>query len=171
VHVHGYIPAVGQGSPPEEIVFTEQQYHASAYSPYSWSNLSQIQWLAASIGLMVGLSLSDRNMRRLLDAVRVTPFRKRQFAILKKPEWRAPKSEELEEIHEKAVYYKDRFSRSGVKTKTKDMGRNVQILEIFQELNRREGSNYTDLLNQMGITPIWYSDHKDVSQILHSVLR
>lgn len=56
IHVHGFIPIVGEGSPPGEIVFMEQQYHAAAHSPYSWSNLSQIQCLSSSVGLMIGLS-------------------------------------------------------------------------------------------------------------------
>jgi len=168
IHVHGYIPAVGQGSPPEEIVFTEQQYHAAAHSPYSWSNLSQIQCLSASIGLMVGLSLSDRNMRRLLDAIRITPLRQRQFAILRKPEWEQPKSQDLEEIHKKAVAYIELFARSGAKKS--GSGRSEEMLGIFHVLNGFEEDNYNKLLSEMGITPIWYSDHKDVGQILRSIL-
>lgn len=168
VHVHGYIPAVGQGSPPDEIVFTEQQYHAAAHSPYSWSNLSQIQCLSASVGLMVGLSLSDRNMRRLLDAVRITPLRKHQFVILRRPEWEQPKSQDLEEIHKKAVSYIDRFERSGAKKS--GARRSEEMLGIFQVLNGFEEENYNKILFQMGITPIWYSDHQEVGQILHSIL-
>ncbi|HTD15660.1 MAG TPA: SIR2 family protein [Chthoniobacterales bacterium] len=168
IHVHGYIPALGESSSPDEIVFTEQQYHAAAHSPYSWSNLSQIQCLSASVGLMVGLSLSDRNMRRLLDAMRITPLRKRQFAILRKPEWEQPKSEDLEEIHKKAVSYIELFVRSGAKKSW--AGRSEEMLGIFQVLNSFEEHNYNKLLLEMGITPIWYSDHKEVRQLLQSIL-
>lgn len=167
VHVHGYIPPFGQGSPPDEIVFTEQQYHAAAHSPYSWSNLSQIQCLSASVGLMVGLSLSDRNMRRLLDAVRVTPLRQKQFAILREPGWEQPKVGELEEIHEKALSYAERFARSGAKKS--EPGRSEEMLKIFQELDHYEKHNYNKLLSELGITPIWYADHQEVGQILRSI--
>jgi hypothetical protein len=168
IHVHGYIPAAGQGSPPEEIIFTEQQYHSAAHNPYSWSNLSQIQCLSASVGLMVGLSLSDRNMRRLLDAIRITPLRKRQFAILKQPEWQQPKPEELEQIHSNAISYIERFIRSGAKKS--GTGRQEQMLSIFAELNRYEKDNYNKLLAELGITPIWYSDHQEVGQILRQIV-
>lgn len=168
VHVHGYIPAEGQGSPPDEIVFTEQQYHAAAHSPYSWSNLSQIQCLSASVGLMVGLSLSDRNLRRLLDAVRITPLRKRQFAILPRPVWETPKPQELEGIHAKAVSYIKAFERSGAKKK--EGQRLEQMRDIFKELNNFEERHSIEILTQMGITPIWYSDRKEVGQILRRIL-
>jgi SIR2-like protein len=169
IHVHGYIPPFGKCSPLDEIIFTEQQYHAAAHSPYSWSNLSQIQCLASSVGLMIGLSLSDRNMRRLLDAIKVTPLSQRQYALLKKPAWNEPKPQELEEIHANAVSYIDRFARSGAKKSGSD--RNEQMLTIFQELNRHEEANYTKLLLDLGITPIWYSMHEEVGSILMSIIQ
>jgi hypothetical protein len=118
---------------------------------------------------MVGLSLSDRNMRRLLDAMRITPLRKRQFAILRKPEWEQPKSQDLEEIHKKAISYIELFARSGAK-KSGVGQRSEEMLGIFQVLNGFEEDNYNKLLLEMGITPIWYSDHKEVGQILQSIL-
>jgi SIR2-like domain len=167
IHVHGFIPMDGEGSPPNEVVFTEQQYHAAAHSPYSWSNLSQIQCLSSSVGLMIGLSLSDRNMRRLLDAISITPLHKRQYAILSKPTWQRPGSEDLEKIHEKAVSYIQRFAQSGAK---KSGGRRFeQMLDIFDELNRFEEINYVRLLSELGITPIWYSRRQEVAEILESI--
>ncbi len=170
IHVHGYIPVMGAGSPLDDIVFTEQQYHAAAHSPYSWSNLSQIQCLSGSVGLMVGLSLSDRNMRRLLDAVRVTPLRQRQFAILEKPQWNEPQSAELEEIHQTAITYMNKFSKSGAKSK--QSGRAEEMLDIFKELNVFEEANYTQMLEALGITPIWYphGKHEDIGPMLRSIV-
>jgi hypothetical protein len=74
-HVHGYVPIDSENSSTaEEIVFTEEQYHLAAQDDYSWANLVQLQAMSTSVGLMVGLSLSDRNMRRLLDAVNKPPL-------------------------------------------------------------------------------------------------
>jgi len=170
IHVHGYIPAIGTGSPLEDVVFTEQQYHAAAHSPYSWSNLSQIQCLTSSVGLMVGLSLSDRNMRRLLDAVRVTPLHKQQFAILERPRSEEPKARDLEKIHKSAIGYMNRFAKSGAKVK--GSGRAEQMLDIFKELDAFETANYTQMLEGLGITPIWYSHgkHEEVGPLLRSIV-
>ena len=170
IHVHGYIPAAGSASPAEDIVFTEQQYHTAAHSPYSWSNLSQIQCLTSSTGLIVGLSLSDRNMRRLLDAVRVTPLHKPQFAILEQPRWQEPKKSELDQIHKRAIRYLDRFAKSGAKTKGSN--RVEEMLGIFHELNSFEEANYTMMLKALGITPIWYphGKHEQIGPLLRGIV-
>ena len=126
-HVHGYVPMGDQaeGSPGEDIVFTEDQYHQSAQDPYSWRNLVQVQALSRSVGLMVGLSLADRNMRRFLDAVKSSPLPAQNFALLRKTKFEEPSDKELDRIHQNAMKYMDRFERSGVKS---DRGRSDQAL-------------------------------------------
>lgn len=168
VHVHGYIPPVGDGSLPDEIVFTEDQYHAAAHSPYSWSNLAQIQCLSSSVGLMIGLSLSDRNMRRLLDALRIAPFQHEQFALLRRPKWQEPNMEELDGIHHKAISYRELFARSGAKVSGERYG---EMLGIFGHLNDMERSNYSKVLGEMGITPIWVDNYDEVGEILNQIAR
>lgn len=43
------------------------------------------------------------------------------------------------------------------------------MLDIFDVLNGFEESNYVKLLNDLGITPIWYSDHEEIADILKEV--
>ena len=83
-HVHGYIPIRGRGSTNREIIFTEEQFHSAANTAYSWSNIVQLRQMASGIGLAIGLSLNDRNLRRLLDAVANTPLSPRVYAVLEK---------------------------------------------------------------------------------------
>ena len=85
-HVHGYVPAPPErgGSKPDEIVFTEDQYHRTAQDVYSWSNLIQLHAMTRSVGLMIGLSLADRNMRRLLDATTRAPMPGGNYALLQR---------------------------------------------------------------------------------------
>ena len=92
----------GQGSYAEEIIFTEEQYHSAMEDVYSWSNLVQIQHMSSSVGMMIGLSLTDRNMRRLLDAIRKTPIRSENYGLLKKPEWTKPTKQQIRKIDVKA---------------------------------------------------------------------
>jgi hypothetical protein len=166
-HVHGYIPDRGSSSEPDGIVFTEAQYHAAANDPYSWSNLCQIQCMSSSVGLMVGLSLTDSNMRRLLNALKITPLRKPSFALLKKPEWPTPAPAELEAIHDKAGQYLERFTRSGIKA---DPNRNNQILKIIQAVNQNEQKVHADMLKELGIEPIWFDEYEQLPGILDSIL-
>jgi hypothetical protein len=167
-HVHGYIPVHGATSEPDHILFTEAQYHSAANDPYSWSNLCQIQSMSSSVGLMIGLSLTDSNMRRLLSALKKTPLRKRIFALLKRPKWPEPSGAELDAIHNRAREYFDKFERSGVKTAA---GRYGQMLEIIKVVNQHEQASQTQMLENFGITPIWYDEYENVPPILDSIRR
>jgi hypothetical protein len=116
-HVHGYVLShyEGGGSTGDEIVFTEDQYHLLAQNVYSWSNIVQIKELSSSVGLIIGLSLVDRNMRRLLDAVKNAPVGSRNYALIGRPEWKGPNDCDLDEIHQEAIRLYNKFVNSGVK--------------------------------------------------------
>ena len=100
-HVHGYLPVRDPfrgysprlGSLADEIVLTEDQYHREAADPYSWSNLVQLGAMSGSVGLTIGLSLSDPNLRRLLDAARRAPARREIYGVFQKP-----KATDLDEV-------------------------------------------------------------------------
>jgi len=67
-HVHGYLPRKGKIPADMEIVFSEDAYHNQFIEPFSWSNLIQLNKLSQNTCLFIGLSLTDPNLRRLLDA-------------------------------------------------------------------------------------------------------
>lgn len=66
-HVHGYLPRRGKVSESTEIVFSEDAYHGQFLDPFSWSNLIQLAKFSQNTCLFVGVSLTDPNLRRLLD--------------------------------------------------------------------------------------------------------
>jgi len=66
-HVHGFLPREGEIPLSTEIIFSEDAYHDQFMDPFSWSNLIQLNKLSQNTCLMLGLSLSDPNIRRLLD--------------------------------------------------------------------------------------------------------
>jgi hypothetical protein len=65
-HVHGYLPRHGD-IPKTELVFSEDAYHSQFIDAFSWSNLIQLAKLTQNVCLFIGISLTDPNMRRLLD--------------------------------------------------------------------------------------------------------
>lgn len=65
-HVHGFLPQNSRRDNPN-LVFSEESYHSQFIDPYSWSNLAQLTTYSSNVCLFVGLSLSDPNLRRLLD--------------------------------------------------------------------------------------------------------
>lgn len=65
-HVHGFLPNKRDFEEPN-LVFSEEAYHSQFIDPYSWSNLIQLNTFSTNVCLFVGISLSDPNLRRLLD--------------------------------------------------------------------------------------------------------
>lgn len=71
-HVHGYLPEVKYKSHiksrnRKSIYLTEEDYNALYNHPYSWQISSQLSFFRENICLFVGCSLSDPNIRRLLE--------------------------------------------------------------------------------------------------------
>jgi hypothetical protein len=174
-HVHGYVPLNVTELTEQNIVFTEDQYHQSAKDAYSWANLVQIQSLSSSTGLMIGLSMSDRNMRRLLDAVSQMPVETSNFALLREPAWKKPDHAELSLINEKALSYFYRFEISGIKTgwetkfNMKDDEWQEQITAIIEEVHRVDLDQQSFILEQLGVRPIWFKEYDEITDILASI--
>ncbi len=66
-HVHGYLPRTGEIPEDTELVFSEDSYHNKTMDVYSWSNIIQLIKYSQNTCLFLGLSLTDPNLRRLLD--------------------------------------------------------------------------------------------------------
>lgn len=199
-HVHGYVPLDKgiDGSKRKEIVFTEDQYHRVAGDPYYWSNLVQLQAMSNSVGLMIGLSLSDRNMRRLLDAIGNAPINSVSYALLKIPDENPPEDDVLDDIHEKAKGYLTRYENSGIKSEQdessgifflrpgikssrlpikssregeKGLRYRYEIAGIIEQVKRlgREQQKY--VLEQLGIRPIWLEEYSDIPGIIDQIMK
>ena len=165
-HVHGYIPAIGDGSRADEIIFTEQQYHDVGQNPYAWQNLVQLQTLATSTGLMIGLSLSDRNLRRLLDAINRAPKATRNIALLKRPMWPKPSPDEIEAVDRRARDYAELFENSGIKLPDTLA---TEILGILNNIEAWDWRVQEEMLLGLGIQPLWYEEHDEVAGILAAI--
>lgn len=77
-HPHGFLPRSGTGS--STVVFAESQYHTQYSENYSWTNIVVQRLLLESTCLFVGTSLSDPNLRRMIDlAHRQNPLQHHYF--------------------------------------------------------------------------------------------
>ena len=179
-HVHGFIPFPQDGEPePSGVVFTEEEYNAAASDPYSWSNLVQLREMSSSIGLMVGLSLADRNIRRLLDALALSPVRARIYAVLERPGKHVPNPAQVDGIDKRARELLAQFESAGIKSRAaaqNDLGyqRNPQIksvggyqreirgiLEAVEDLAEEQT---TSVMQKLGITPIWFDHFTEIPE-------
>lgn len=167
-HVHGYLPAAGKGSEFEEILLTEAHYHGAASDPYSWSNLTLLQCFSASTGLMVGMSMTDRNLRRLLHALSTTQLRREMYVILREPKVPTMTTCDVDAVQEKAGEYAARFSGSGLKRGGKPAHKMQMIL---QELVAQEKAMAEKTFGAMGVTPLWVRDYPEIPVILEAIRR
>lgn len=194
-HVHGYVPFMNQTLAfDQDLVFTEDQYHRIGRDPYHWSNIVQLQSIAGSAALMLGLSLADCNMRRLLDAIVSAPVPTRNFAILQRPKYVEPEPQQLDSIHLQAINYVDRFEGSGVKkagSRDSVMHRvpgvksgapikrrsgavkgpqyRYEISGILEAVHGLEEDLHDFVLERLGVTPIWIEEFSEIPDILAEI--
>lgn len=85
-HVHGYLPN-NQNALKQELnlIFSEEEYHQVYNNPYSWSNLVQINSFRDKTCVFIGSSLTDPNLRRLLDISSRKGENPHHFAFLQRP--------------------------------------------------------------------------------------
>lgn len=84
-HVHGYLPRSVSDADNYDLVFSEDAYHSQFMDPFSWSNLTQLGHLGNQTCLFIGLSMTDPNLRRLLDvSSRKNPNSERRHFVIRK---------------------------------------------------------------------------------------
>ncbi len=69
-HVHGFLPQNKKGYnnlTNSLLVFSEEGYHKLMRDPYNWANISQLNYMINNTCVFIGLSMTDPNMRRLLE--------------------------------------------------------------------------------------------------------
>lgn len=82
-HVHGFLP-YGESVEDPNLVFSEEAYHSQFIDPYSWSNLLQLNVFSNNVCLFIGLSLSDPNLRRILDISYRRNLRRQHYIVMRR---------------------------------------------------------------------------------------
>lgn len=145
-HVHGYLPRTGNLTEKNEVVFSEDAYHSQFIDSFSWSNLVQLNHLSQSVCLFVGLSMTDPNLRRLLDvAMRKTPDRKANHYVFRKKYDRKQIGTALFE--------------NSTKNRAKDIADFSRIIELLEDQDSRN----------LGLNSIWIDDYVEIPEILHKI--
>lgn len=146
-HVHGFIPRKENIPEDINIVFSEDAYHSQFMDSFSWSNLVQLITLNQNLCLFIGLSLTDPNLRRILDvSMRKNPTR------------------EL-----KHFFFKKRFDKSEIENKVMkltqackgmDPNRFIDFIESLEEIDA----------NKLGLNVIWIDNYEKILKILKRVV-
>lgn len=140
-HVHGYLPGDFSTLTKEpNLIFSEEDYHRVYRDSYSWSNLAQLSALRENTCLFIGCSLTDPNLRRLLDVAARNGESPRHFAFLKK--------KKIKEV------------RNGESV-------NKDILELYQKIDNNIQTAY---YKKLGLNIIWIDEFEEIPDILNGFL-
>lgn len=120
-HVHGFVPFENKENIKSLPVLSEEEYHRVYANSYNWSNVEQIHALSRTTCLFIGLSMTDPNLRRLLDIANkdseadprhfvflpcIDSFGKNKAAEVKNNEAMIIQKEMFEELGLRVVWYK-----------------------------------------------------------------
>ena len=151
-HLHGFLPEdrkLYDGLDNCTLVFSEEGYHQIYSDSYHWSNLVQLNSFRESNCLMVGLSMTDPNLRRLLDISSKNIERSKHFAFMKR-------------LSSSEFCYEDVNGH-----KSKVIG-NVEAAEKFLE---RHHTLNEELMKELGVTVVWYESYDEIPKIIKTVSR
>lgn len=85
-HVHGLLPydKYNESKYTDSLIFNESEYYYLYNNPYSWNNAKQLHDFKFNACLFIGISLTDPDMKRLLELAK--NYMKFNFIFLKKEE-------------------------------------------------------------------------------------
>jgi hypothetical protein len=167
-HVHGFIPYQENNINYEEIIFSEDQYNRAFQDPLFWGNVVQVNQFTSTTGVMIGLSLSDRNTRRILDSIRQQPVPNDNYILMRRPKFKniEPDSEELKYIRRKAEEYLEKFALSRMKFPGKEPS---QIQNILDKIYKYEEQEFEKGFENIGLNLITFDEYNEIPQILNAL--
>jgi len=150
-HVHGFLPENSNNYERLEkstLVFSEEGYHQIYTDAYHWSNLVQLASFRENGCLMIGLSMTDPNLRRLLDIAARNSEIPKHFALMRRMTL-------------------DTFAYS-----KSDDGSSNQIINNLkgaeQFLDRHHKLN-EEIMRELGVTIIWFNKFEDIPVLLNKL--
>jgi SIR2-like domain len=170
-HIHGYVPF--NNNPDKrlfgKVVISEEDYNNLFNDSKHWANIVQLRSLTSTTNIMIGLSLNDPNLRRILDITSKQPVNTKTFIFLKKPEQIKFEDAEIEIIDKEARELMREWSEGGgVKTSNK---KHKQIKSIINGVSQNDIENNTRVLKSMKITPVWVDDYREITYYLNELIK
>lgn len=144
-HVHGFLPENRKEYPSIDkstLVFSEEGYHKIYNESYHWSNLIQLNNLKENSCLMIGLSLTDPNLRRLLEIARKSTEKAKHFAFMRR-------------VDENKFIEGNNDLVNGKK-------------EVKKFLENHHGLN-EQVMQELGVNIIWFEDFDEIPEIIKQI--
>lgn len=158
-HVHGYLPEIGKLGDNNQITFGENVYHKQYTDIYSWNNIVQINKFRDYTCLFIGSSLTDPNIRRLLDIARIQKGEREEFHYVFKKKYKA---EEIEKKLKKLLVENQILLDEKAKAQL-NFDETVRFLiKTIESFEENDSSSF-------GVKTIWIEDYFEIPQILKHI--
>lgn len=154
-HVHGYLPESEKLSDSNKITFGENNYHQQYSDIYSWNNIVQINKFRENTCVFIGSSLTDPNIRRLLDiALRQKGNKRKHHYIFKKKIDNKSLSEKLKKTLNTPEILNNK-NNAGL-----DFDETIELLtDIYERFEENDSASF-------GVQTIWVNDWDEIPKIL-----
>lgn len=153
-HVHGFLPEIGKLDDSNKITFGENNYHEQYTNIYSWNNIVQINKFRDNTCLFIGSSLTDPNIRRLLDiAYEQKGNKKNMHYIIKK---RIDRDYILNEINSYEV--DDELINN--ETKFEDVI--SSLIKLYETFEENDSASF-------GVQTLWVEKWEEIPNILKKI--
>ena len=162
IHAHGFLPREGPLDP-DSIVFAEDDYHDLSQQLFHWSQVEIIQSLRKHTALFVGLSMTDPNLRRLLDLGR-REQRQAHWVIQKRRE--LPPAAKLFDVLADIQRRATEFGADGATAVKPSQIEDAlpQALVLANDFDQR-------LLVRMAVKTIWVDRHSEIPSLIDLIAR
>jgi SIR2-like protein len=168
VHPHGYLQqrASDPGSRPN-VVFTEDDYHRLTGSAFHWALTMILEQLRNHTALFIGLSMSDPNLRRLLDAAH-TGGQPAHWQVQKRHEIRdRERAQVFANVQERAR--KEAEILGGAVGDDPVIKDEQSLSDAVNAVLRQADSYDRQLFESMGVKTIWLEQFDDIPALLRLI--
>lgn len=158
-HPHGFLPSDGNITNENEIVLGDDTYHEQYQNKENWQNCIQTDKFKNKTCLFIGVSLTDPNMRRLLDiAQKENPNSNKHFIIKKRFDYDEAllkimtfQTDKSKDTMQKIICFFDSNQPSNLKKQ----------INLFEE---------RDALS-LGVKTYWVNGHEAIPYILDQITK
>jgi hypothetical protein len=163
IHPHGFIPREGDFVDCK-VIFTERNYHELMETVFHWALTEIVAHLRHNTVLFIGLSMSDPNVRRLLDACRNSDI---------PPHWQLQRRHSIQDDQRNQIV-------QDVERRARDWGQILgdehikntdELLEVIESTLRQADTYDRQLFESMGVKTIWLSSFVDIPLLLAEIGR
>ncbi len=145
-HVHGFLPQNKKLDKQNAITFGENNYHQQYSDIYSWNNIVQINKFRENTCLFIGSSLTDPNIRRLLDiALKQKGDNRKHHYIFKK---------KINKLYLTSKIEFDDFSKKEEVEDILDV-----VIKMYESFEENDSSSF-------GVKTVWVNEWNEIPEIL-----